>query len=560
MTLLLLLFGTISDVFVVRATWPIVRYKNGTVGVKNDGGTVKVQSTDLIVDGNLSVSGSLFIQDRDLAEYEDRVSFLETALGDPALLNLSNCSSVTYRSPTAYPKEATEWDYLSIPSVVSGITQFSLSWTDIKSICTHKGYILCSSETFCTNYVPPSALDIPEHDSWIAVGDSENEWLTFRRGWNNRICKTHTEVAGSKPSWGTSNFTGTTGDMYRAGLCCSVGDTSESMCTSNDNNTTTSVVSQLQSLTPPKCMRPGGTGLFFNGTSWICECVQNSTHVLHGESCENTCIQNATQIWNTTTSSCQEIVTQVTDLTLTKPSSLTHWFDFSDTDEYGSTELAVMTNFTDKMGGASSMTVNYNVQYKLNVQNGLNAIYANEQYASLQFSSKSGSNPEVFVAYRIVNNVGGRSLPHCFIFGGRAGYAFGSQWSGNTEPSYDAINVVDAAGYALASLAAPFDGWHLADIYYGASDGFFKVDHGESESIAIAANRPNPCGGCNGAYQDTELTNVAIGGFPWWPNIFCENYIGEVLIFNEKLSDSDRSMITSYLMTKWAIGNNAQQK
>ena len=46
MTLLLLLFGTISDVFVVRATWPIVRYKNGTVGVKNDGGTVKVQSTD----------------------------------------------------------------------------------------------------------------------------------------------------------------------------------------------------------------------------------------------------------------------------------------------------------------------------------------------------------------------------------------------------------------------------------------------------------------------------------------------------------------------------------
>ena len=77
MTLLLLLFGTISDVFVVRATWPIVRYKNGTVGVKNDGGTVKVQSTDLIVDGNLSVSGSLFIQDRDLAEYEDRVSSLE---------------------------------------------------------------------------------------------------------------------------------------------------------------------------------------------------------------------------------------------------------------------------------------------------------------------------------------------------------------------------------------------------------------------------------------------------------------------------------------------------
>ena len=56
-----------------------------------------------------------------------------------------------------------------------------------------------------------------------------------------------------------------------------------------------------------------------------------------------------------------------------------HWFDFSDTDEYGSTELAAMTKFMDKMGGASSMTINSNVQYKLNVQNGLNAIYANEQ-------------------------------------------------------------------------------------------------------------------------------------------------------------------------------------
>ena len=64
MTLLVLLFGTLfaDDVFVVvRATWPIVRYKNGTVGVKNDGGTVQVQSTDLLVDGNLSVSGSLFV-------------------------------------------------------------------------------------------------------------------------------------------------------------------------------------------------------------------------------------------------------------------------------------------------------------------------------------------------------------------------------------------------------------------------------------------------------------------------------------------------------------------
>ena len=58
-------------------------------------------------------------------------------------------------------------------------------------------------------------------------------------------------------------------------------------CTESSIGKSGSVFSQLQSLKPPKCMRPAGTGLFFNGTSWICECVQNSTHVYHGESCEN---------------------------------------------------------------------------------------------------------------------------------------------------------------------------------------------------------------------------------------------------------------------------------
>ena len=79
MTLLLLLFGTVSDVLNALAHVADRWYKNWDGRVKNDGGTVKVQSTDLIVDGNLSVSGSLFVQDRDLAEYEDRVSTLEAA-------------------------------------------------------------------------------------------------------------------------------------------------------------------------------------------------------------------------------------------------------------------------------------------------------------------------------------------------------------------------------------------------------------------------------------------------------------------------------------------------
>jgi len=136
----------------------------------------------------------------------------------------SSSSSPSYRSPD-YPKTAIEWDHLSIPPKVSGTTQIAYSWSDINQVCLDKGYVLCLSQNFCTDRVPPSAIDIPDNDSWIAVGDSENEWFTFRRGWGDRICKTHTEVAGSKPTWGTSTVTYTSGggDMYRAGLCCSAG-------------------------------------------------------------------------------------------------------------------------------------------------------------------------------------------------------------------------------------------------------------------------------------------------------------------------------------------------
>ena len=65
--LFILLGGTLSDIFFCNANWPIVKYTNGTVGVKNDGGTVQVQSTDMVVDGNLSVGGKLFVQDIDVS-------------------------------------------------------------------------------------------------------------------------------------------------------------------------------------------------------------------------------------------------------------------------------------------------------------------------------------------------------------------------------------------------------------------------------------------------------------------------------------------------------------
>jgi hypothetical protein len=62
---------------------------------------------------------------------------------------------------------------------------------------------------------------------------------------------------------------------------------SQSPSACNASTTTSSVVSQLQSLMPPRCMSPGGKALISDGTSWICECVKNSTHVYSGASCES---------------------------------------------------------------------------------------------------------------------------------------------------------------------------------------------------------------------------------------------------------------------------------
>ena len=57
-----------------------------------------------------------------------------------------------------------------------------------------------------------------ESDNWIAVGDSDNEWITFNT-MNDRVCKTYTEVGGDKPEWGTQNQT-INNNWDRAVKCC----------------------------------------------------------------------------------------------------------------------------------------------------------------------------------------------------------------------------------------------------------------------------------------------------------------------------------------------------
>jgi hypothetical protein len=333
-------------------------------------------------------------------------------------------------------------------------------------VCLHKGYDLCKSESFCTDYVPPSAIDIPQHDSWIAVGDSENEWLTFRRGWNNRICKTHTEVAGTKPDWGTSTITVTSGDMYRAGLCCG---NSSSGSSSN--------------------------------------------------------IESACNISSGTLNS--------------KPSSLTHWFDFST--GYGTEELTKIQSFTDIMNNATGKTVNKNVAYKPNVHNGLGAIYMNAESTGVEFTTnKLGSNPEILIAYRILSKT--LSTNAGILFSSRNnGYSFGTY---KTKDGY--VGCPASSGSLIVEQPAPYDDWHIANLYFGNNDAFLIVDGDESKKNTF---------GIAGRYGTSSLTNVLIGFYPATDH-YIDAYVGEVMYFNSKLSDSDRSMVTSYLMSKWGISSS----
>ena len=55
------LLALTNAVFFVSANYPVVRYKNGTVAVLNEGGEVRVESDEFVVYGNLSISGSMTV-------------------------------------------------------------------------------------------------------------------------------------------------------------------------------------------------------------------------------------------------------------------------------------------------------------------------------------------------------------------------------------------------------------------------------------------------------------------------------------------------------------------
>ncbi|OUS42322.1 hypothetical protein BE221DRAFT_105298 [Ostreococcus tauri] len=216
------------------------------------------------------------------------------------------------------------------------------------------------------------------------------------------------------------------------------------------------------------------------------------------------------------------------------PSSLAHRFDFSETVE---TSGDVVTSFADATGKATDVQVVGSPTYARHVQAGLNAINftANGQY--LQFTADGGSEPEVFIVYRVLAYAElGVIFTHAT--GSTGSYGFGTSQMGAANK----IGLSASDGSAFASVNASYDAWHVADVYFGSSDGFVDIDNGTS-AVDFQTS---------GKYTANTLTNVMIGGAAF-DGHHVPNLIGEVLVFNAKLSDSDRARVRAALMSKWDV-------
>ena len=205
---------------------------------------------------------------------------------------------------------------------------------------------------------------------------------------------------------------------------------------------------------------------------------------------------------------------------------------------YGMGDGTNIAIFADLMGNATDIKVNGNVKYTPNAQNGLGAVYMNAAYTGTEFTtSKAGRNPEVFVAFRNIEYI-------------PAGVTFGSRYNGYGFGTYGVddgrIGMPRTSGVVMVQQDIDYSKWHVANIYFGNTDGFAIFD---DEDLGLSF-------GIDGKYTTQSLTNVIFGFYPASGH-YAHQYVGEVLIFNEKLSDSDRSMVTSYLMSKWDISSSS---
>ena len=112
------------------------------------------------------------------------------------------------------------WDELNPPNTIPN------TWDEMNQVCKDKGKRLCNSKELCISNQPITSLNtFGGTDNWVAVNDKQNEWLTYAT-FDNRLCKTATQVAGGVPAWGTTK---TPDGWFRAAKCCTNINASESL-------------------------------------------------------------------------------------------------------------------------------------------------------------------------------------------------------------------------------------------------------------------------------------------------------------------------------------------
>jgi surface protein len=217
-------------------------------------------------------------------------------------------------------------------------------------------------------------------------------------------------------------------------------------------------------------------------------------------------------------------------------STLKHWFDFSSSTHVSANSEGAVTSFSDKMGNAASLVVHGSPTYvDMSSRYGFHRfINFTRDGDRLAFDALGGLNPEVFIAYNVLQYSARGSL-----FGdANNGYGFGLL---DGESGDDIVAMGSSSGPILAQIeGATFGLWHVAHLNFAASNAFITIDGSASASFD----------GITGRYTATNLSAGLIGGVPF-ANHFAPNYFGEVMIFDSPLNQTMRDVITRYLASKW---------
>jgi len=97
-------------------------------------------------------------------------------------------------------------------------TLSNANWNDASAMCSDMGMKLCTRDQLCDGGQP--VMGSPSGDVWAATGEGANTWVSVGTAYPDRMCKTHTEVIGSRPGWGTQTGPQVHTGQQTAFRCC----------------------------------------------------------------------------------------------------------------------------------------------------------------------------------------------------------------------------------------------------------------------------------------------------------------------------------------------------